>query len=225
MLILTIDNSMDLLNIGLAQGEALIEERNLKEPRPSEIIAHAVSDILSHNAQTIENVDAIFVTLGPGSFTGVRVCLAFSKGMSSALKIPLVGVSTLDVLAMSLVHLEETYLCPLIDAKKGEVFRALYFASKGTLTRLTDYRAVKPEAVTDMVKTPCVFFGTGLRVCEDVLSTIGGVTLEKDHYTTVSARSLLKTGLAAMGARSGGRIIPIYGRRSEAEIKFNVTVD
>ncbi len=226
MLILAIDNSLDLLNIALAHGDRLLEERNLKEARPSEIIADVVSDILTHNGHIIDDIDAVFVTLGPGSFTGIRVSLAFCKGMSSAIGVPLIGVPTLDVLALPLAHREGSYLCPLIDAKRGEVFLSLYFASKGTLKRLTDYRAVKPEAVSGIIRKPCVCFGTGLGICQEILSTTEGVTMEKDNYRTVSSGALIKAGRAIMMTEPpDSKIKPIYGRRSEAEIRFNVTVD
>ncbi len=73
------------------------------------------------------------------------------------------------------------FLCPLIDAKKSEVFLALYYASKGTLKRLTDYRAVKPETVPDIIQKPCICFGTGIIVCEPFLAGIEGVTDRKRY--------------------------------------------
>jgi tRNA threonylcarbamoyladenosine biosynthesis protein TsaB len=226
MLILAIDNSIDLLNIALAHGDRLLEERNLKETRPSEIIADVVFDVLTQSGHIIDDIDAVFVTLGPGSFTGIRVSLAFCKGISSAIRIPLIGVPTLDVLALPLADREESYLCPLIDAKKGEVFLALYFASKGRLKRLTDYRAVKPEAVSEIIQTPCVCFGTGVGICQEILSTAEGVTMEKDNYRTISSGALIKAGSTIMMTEApDSKIKPIYGRRSEAEIRFNVTVD
>jgi tRNA threonylcarbamoyladenosine biosynthesis protein TsaB len=226
MLILAIDNSIDLLNIAIAEGGKLLEERHIKDTRtPSEIMANAVSDILADSGHTIDDVDVIFVTLGPGSFTGIRVSLAFCKGISSSKKIPVIGVPTLDALALSLSHREGYFLCPLINARKGEVFISLYFVSKGTLKRLIDYRAVKPEVVSKIIQKPCICFGTGLTICEDILSATEGVTMEKDKYTMVSAEALIRAGIAMMTQPPDRKIKPIYGRRSEAEIKFNVTVD
>jgi tRNA threonylcarbamoyladenosine biosynthesis protein TsaB len=226
VLIAAIDNSLDLLNIAVADDEKILTERNIKSSQaPSEIIATALSSALADADRTIDDIKTIFVTLGPGSFTGIRVSLAFCKGISSSKKIPLIGVPTLDVLALPLAYREGSYLCPLINARKGEVFISLYFASRGTLKRLIDYRAVKPEAVSKIIQKPCICFGTGLTICEDILSATEGVTMEKDKYTMVSAEALIKAGIAMMTQSPDNKIKPIYGRRSEAEIKFNVTVD
>ncbi|MCK7467734.1 MAG: tRNA (adenosine(37)-N6)-threonylcarbamoyltransferase complex dimerization subunit type 1 TsaB [Desulfosudis oleivorans] len=122
-LILAIDNSLNLLNIALAREEELIEERHIRPDKPpSQTIPGAVLQILADHDCLVEDLSLIIATLGPGSFTGIRVGLAFCKGLASGKKIPLIGVPTLDVLASPFSFLEGHYLCPLIDAKKGEVF-------------------------------------------------------------------------------------------------------
>jgi len=226
MLVVAIDNSIGPLTIAVAEGGRLLAERNIADSRsPSEIIASAVGGTLADCRRTINDVEALFVTIGPGSFTGIRVSLAFCKGLTAALQIPVIGVPTLDVLAQPLSHLEGYYLCPLIDARKGEVFLALYYVSKGELTRLTDYRAVKPETVPEVIKTPCLCFGTGAALCEGVLTATKDVKIEKDAYSHVSAEALIKTGLLIMARSPRSNAEPIYGRRSEAEIRFNVMLD
>ena len=226
MLIAAIDNSLDLLNIAVADDEKILSERNIKSSQTtSEIIVTALTDTLTDVGRNITDINSIFVTLGPGSFTGIRVSLAFCKGLSSARNIPLVGVSTLDVLAQSLSHMDGHFICPIIDAKKSEVFLSLYYASKGELKKLTDYCATKPETVPGIIQKPCICFGTGIKVCEPFLNEEKGITIEKDTYQTVTADALIKTGLKITKNSIGYYTKPIYGRKSEAEIKFNVTVD
>jgi tRNA threonylcarbamoyladenosine biosynthesis protein TsaB len=224
--ILGIDNSLDFLNIAVSEGDSLIEERNIRNKRaPSEIIADEVLHILSSNGYLIDDVGTILVTLGPGSFTGIRVALSFCKGLSSGRGIPLVGVPTLDVLAAPFAFMERHYVCPLIDAKKGEVFCSLYYVSYGKFERLTGYIAVKPEDIDGIVKTPCICLGTGVNLCEDRLLNMGdGITLIKDRFTRVSGEFLIKEGLKRLAADTFGAAEPIYGRKSEAEIKFNITL-
>ena len=175
------------------QNEILISSQT-----PSEIIATALSGALADADRSIADIKAIFVTLGPGSFTGIRVSLAFCKGISSAKNIPLIGVPTLDVLAQSLSHMDGYFLCPIIDAKKSEVFLSLYYASKGELKKLIDDRAVKPERVPEIIQKPCICFGTGITACEPFLNGIEGVTIEKDAYQTITADALIKTGIDIM---------------------------
>ncbi len=222
---LGIDNSLDFLNIAVSLEDKLIEERHIKNARaPSGIIADEVSHILSSNGHAIDDVGMIAVTLGPGSFTGIRVALAFCKGVSAAGGIPLIGVPTLDVLASPFSFMEGYYLCPLIDAKKGEVFCSLYYVSHGEIERLAGYLAMKPEDVKDIVKTPCIAFGTGVHLCAEDLSRIDGMTLVNDRFTRISGEALIREGLRRSTRPVEGNIEPIYGRKSEAEIKFNVTL-
>lgn len=226
MLIAAIDNSLDLLNIVVADDEKILAERNIKSSQtPSEIIVTALTDTLTDAGRNITDINSIFVTLGPGSFTGIRVSLAFCKGLSSARNIPLVGVSTLDVLAQPLSHVDGSFLCPVIDAKKSEVFLSLYYASKGELKRLTDHCAVKPETVPGIIQTPCICFGSGVKACEPFLNKQKGITIERDAYQTIIPGAFIKTGLMIMNNSRAYNTKPIYGRKSEAEIKFNVTVD
>jgi tRNA threonylcarbamoyladenosine biosynthesis protein TsaB len=226
MLIVTIDNSLDLLNIAVADDEKILAEQNIKSSQTtSEIIATFLSSALVDADRAIADIKAIFVTLGPGSFTGVRVSLAFCKGIASAKNIPLIGVPTLDVLAQSLSHMDGYFLCPIIDAKKSEVFLSLYYASKGELKKLLGERAVKPETVPEIIQKPCICFGTGMTVCEPFLNEIEDVTIEKDAYRTITAEAFIKTGINIMKNSINYDTKLIYGRKSEAEIKFNVTVD
>jgi tRNA threonylcarbamoyladenosine biosynthesis protein TsaB len=224
-LVLAIDNSIDFLNIALSLGSVLMEERRIKSTLPpSQVIAGHVGEVLSGHGYTVKDLSALAVTLGPGSFTGMRVALAFAKGLAAGLGIPLIGVSTLDVLASPFSFMDDCYVLPIIDAKKGEVFTALYRASAGKLERMTGYKAIKPKDIGTVLKTPCVSFGTGVGLCEDVLSGLGGVTLVKDAFSRVSGEYLAKEALRRGDDPESRDVTPIYGRRSEAEIKFNVTV-
>jgi tRNA threonylcarbamoyl adenosine modification protein YeaZ len=226
MLIAAIDNSLDFLNIAVADDGKILAERNIKSSEtPSQIIATVLSDALADTGRSIADIKAVFVTLGPGSFTGIRVSLAFCKGITSARDIPLIGVPTLDVLAQPLSHMDGYFLCPIIDAKKSEVFLSLYHASKEKLKRLTDYRAVKPEMIHEIIRKPCICFGTGITACEPFLNGTEGVRIEHDTYRTITAGALITTGLDIMHSSAEYDTKLIYGRKSEAEIKFNVTVD
>lgn len=223
-LILGIDNSLDSLNLVLAEDDRIVSERRGKGRRStSEMLPDEVSGILTDSGgYRIYDITNILVTLGPGSFTGIRVALAFCKGVNSALGIPVTGIPTLDALSFPLAFMDGHYLFPLIDAKKGEVFCSLYRSLKGNVERLTEYHALRPENIPALVKTPCVFFGTGVLLCENVLSGINGVTVIKDRFQAISGEALLKTGMPLITCARSDEIKPIYGRRSEAEIKFNI---
>ncbi|HOW53818.1 MAG TPA: tRNA (adenosine(37)-N6)-threonylcarbamoyltransferase complex dimerization subunit type 1 TsaB [Syntrophorhabdaceae bacterium] len=225
-LVLAIDNTIDYLTLALASGQGFIEERQIKETRaPSQIIPESVRSILGDRDLSVGDLTGIIVTLGPGSFTGIRVALAFCKGLNAATGVPVTGIPTLDALAFALADREGSYLCPLIDAKKGEVFSSLYHVSRGALKRLTSYGALKPEDVPKTVRTPCVLFGTGTAACEKYLSGMSDVTILHAEHDHISGKALVDERLAAMSSDRRGSLMPIYGRRSEAEIKLNINID
>jgi tRNA threonylcarbamoyladenosine biosynthesis protein TsaB len=224
-LALGLDNSLDFVNIALSLEDSLLEERHTRyaEP-PSRMMPGAVSELLKSHGYAIEDLSHIVVTLGPGSFTGIRVALAFCKGLSVGLRIPLIGVPTLDVLASPFSFMEGYYLCPLIDAKKGEVFTALYRALGERIERLTEYRSLKPGGLTSLIRTPCLCFGTGVRICADLVSPVDGITVIKSGFSRISGERLLALGVHEADLGEKAEIKPIYGRRSEAEIKFGLRV-
>lgn len=224
-LILALDNSLDFLNLALAEEGRLIEERHVRQERhPSDVLPTRVRGLLADHGRSVNDLSLLFVTLGPGSFTGIRVGLAFCKGLAEGLHIPLVGVPTLDALAMPFAFFDGHYLCPLVDAKKGEVFLALYRVSNGRLIRDGDFQSCKPAEVASRMTTPCLCFGTGVRLCREELAGVEGLRLIEEGFQRISGEALLHAGLAE--AERGRQIEPkpIYGRRSEAEIKFNINV-
>jgi tRNA threonylcarbamoyladenosine biosynthesis protein TsaB len=225
-IVLGIDNSMDFLSIVLSMDEKLIEERHVRNKKaPSEILPVEISHILSNNGYTINDVKLLVVTLGPGSFTGIRVGIAFCKGLNAGGNIPLVGVSTLDVLASSFSFMEGQYLFPLIDAKKSEVFSSMYYVSDGCVQRLIDYCSMRPEKLMDIIKTPCICFGTGTGLCEPLLSGMHDVRIIREGFSKISGEALIKEGLKSEFITGKNYLEPIYCRKSEAEIKFNITVE
>ncbi len=222
---LAIDNSLEYLNVALGLDGKLIEERHGRFEQPtSALLSVNCRQLLADHGYTMNDVGLLTVTLGPGSFTGIRVALSFCKGMASGLGAPLVGVPTLDVLSYPFRYLEGHYVCPLIDAKKGEVFLALSRVTHGALERLSEYHAVRPSMAAGIVRPPCVLFGSGLRLCQEALLGKEGITLIADDYGRVQGDALLRLGFKAHAAENQAETVPIYGRRSEAEIKFNITI-
>lgn len=224
-LVLALDNSLDFLNLALALDGCLLEERRMKvESHSSEVLPTRVAQLLGERKHDARDLTAVIVTLGPGSFTGVRVALAFCKGLSLGLGIPLLGVATPDALAAPLAFMDDHYLCPLIDAKKGEVFFGLYRVSAGTLTRVGDIRSLRPEDLLPQIELPCLCFGTGMAMCRKVLDGTPGLRIAETGFQQVSAEALLRAGIARLEKGALGETKPIYGRRSEAEIRFKMEV-
>jgi tRNA threonylcarbamoyladenosine biosynthesis protein TsaB len=210
---------------GSPRAFQLIEERHAKVDRlSSEVLPLKVSQLLADHHYSPSDLSLLILTLGPGSFTGIRVSLAFSKGLAAALRVPLVGVATLDALAAPFAFLEGYYLAPLIDAKKGEVFFSLYRVLNGAIVRVDGFRSLKPHELEERIKTPCLCFGTGVRLCSDAIHPMEGVSSVRNGFYRISGETLLRVGLARFESGEHEEARLIYGRKSEAEIKFNVTL-
>jgi tRNA threonylcarbamoyladenosine biosynthesis protein TsaB len=221
--LLGIDNSIDYLNIALSAGGRILEERSVKgASHPSQIIAVETRDMLTRHGYKPEDLDLIMTALGPGSFTGIRVGLAFCKGLSKGGNIPLIGVPTPDILAAPLSFMEGYNICPVIDAKKGEVFYATYLATGGRLERTSGYSAMKPEGIAAILKGPCLVLGTGVPLVAPHIRHLRSSFQLPGAFSRVSASVLIEEGLRRLESGAAEEPRPLYGRRSEAEIKFNV---
>ncbi len=126
MKLLGIETSTRTGSVAIVDEEEVIAEYalNIKETHTARLMP-AIDHILKGAHLTIHQMDAVAVSLGPGSFTGLRIGLAAAKGLCLALRKPLMGIPTLDAFAHNICcpsHL----ICPLLDARKGEVYTALY---------------------------------------------------------------------------------------------------
>ena len=144
--------------------------------RHAEYISATVDKALADAGMTMADVDAVAVAKGPGSFTGIRIGVAAAKGFAWGRELPLYGVSTLEAMALGLGELEGL-VCPVMDARREQVYNALFRASGGTLTRLREDRAI---ALADLKEDlqhwaePVVLVGDGALLCS---RTIGAERL------------------------------------------------
>ena len=114
-------------------------------------------------------IDAVAVSLGPGSFTGLRIALATAKGLAMAAGAELIGVGTLDGLAAQLFAAGEILICPVLDARKKEVYCGLYRCDNQGIPRiLGEYMVIAPEVLCAMIHEPVVLLGDGAAVYGDL---------------------------------------------------------
>jgi len=118
------------------------------------------------------DLDLVAVASGPGSFTGVRIGVSAVKGLAWGLDIPVCGVSTLEAMAYQTPE-TGVIICPLMDARREQVYNALFEWREGKLVRLTDDRAISMEALVTELKThksPCMLIGDGVDVFTSFLN-------------------------------------------------------
>ena len=128
MYILAIDSATPVAGVALIHDKKLIREDFVNFKKTHSETLMPMADKVLHDCEIeIKDLAAIAVTIGPGSFTGLRIGLAAAKGLSLASAKPLIGISTLDVLAHNLAY-TNGLVCPLLDARKQEVYTAFYDA-------------------------------------------------------------------------------------------------
>lgn len=172
-----------------------------------------------------DQIDGIAVSLGPGSFTGLRIGLSTAKGLAMAADTKLLGVPTLDGLAHQLRYVPQQ-VCPVLDARKKQVYTAIYRPSEdGILQRENDYLVITPEDLALRITEPTVFIGEGLTVYGDFFKERLGELARVVRGETYFARATTIGMLALDKWRhqdflSLADAEPIYIRASDAELQF-----
>jgi tRNA threonylcarbamoyladenosine biosynthesis protein TsaB len=125
--ILNIDTAMDVASVCLAKdGKALQLTTNENQKDHAAWLHPSIAEILNHGGLAIKDIEAVAVPIGPGSYTGLRVGLATAKGLCYAMNIPLITISTLEIMGFAVKEEADELICPLIDARRMEVFMAVY---------------------------------------------------------------------------------------------------
>ena len=189
----------------------------------SQTLMVMAQDLLKQCGKTVEDISAVAVAEGPGSFTGVRIGVAAAKGFAWGGEIPCCGVSTLAAMA-EMAGVFQGYLCPCMDARRSQVYNALFYVNRGEIQRLTPDRAI---ALCDLEKElknlqePIFLVGDGSNLCYNTLSeSVKNLVLPPEHRMHQRA---VGVGLAALAKQrsgaegSGAALTPNYLRLSQAE--------
>lgn len=220
MLVLAIDTATKIGSVALYDDKiGVIGEINLYvKVNHSNVIMDAVDSLFKLSGLTIKDVDRIAVTIGPGSFTGIRIGTAIAKGLAYSLKKPIVGVNELDVLA-HMGENREDIIVPLIDARKERVYFSKYRYVDSILLREEEYKDGELRDVLEDLKGKKVtFIGDGAIVNEKLINEI----LEKDYTIFSKANSIPRAGVAAqislhLPEDNLYTLEPLYVNKSQAE--------
>jgi tRNA threonylcarbamoyladenosine biosynthesis protein TsaB len=213
----------------LAGGAALIEDgRLVGESRLNIALTHSerlmavVDRLLQDCGWDVASLDALAVSIGPGSFTGLRIGAATAKGLALALEIPVAPVPTLDALAATLPFADAT-VCPLLAARRDEVYCSLYRWTGRAMARRGEYLALPPEAAVAQFEPPVIVLGDGVAACRPFLARLGSGVREADPVHSLPSPAAVGALGHAMLAAGGGilaeRLTPLYLRPSEAELR------
>jgi tRNA threonylcarbamoyladenosine biosynthesis protein TsaB len=224
MLVLGIETSTTQGGVAIIGEDRVLCETVLNvEVTHSERLLPAVDRALDEARITLDGLGGIAVSIGPGSFTGLRIGLSTAKGLAYATGLPLVGVPTLEAMAWTLPA-ARWQVCPVLDARKQEVYAALFRHEPEGLRRMTEDTAMAPDDLCRLIRNPTLFLGDGV-------DTYGALFRErlgdKMLLPPLASRGARPACVAELGRRRllrGERdapdsLVPRYLRPSEAELR------
>ena len=194
----------------------------------SQTLMPAAENLLSAAKLQIEDIGLFAVSKGPGSFTGVRIGVAAAKGMAAALSKPCIGVSTLEAMAENLRLPFEFYGCAVMDARREQVYNALFHYKNGGIIRLCEDRAVSVRELINELSAlpsfPVILVGDGADLCYNNRASLSEIYKAPPHLLYSCA-----AGVAAVAERlysedadfDPGELAPEYLRLSQAERERN----
>ena len=226
MKLLAVDTSTHTEGVAALDGDTVRAVIHTTGPKThAKRLMTTVDTVLKLADMTLDDFDGFAVTTGPGSFTGLRIGISAVKGFAVATAKPVAGVSTLEALARQFPGFPGK-ICPVLDARKGQIYSALYrFGEKGDRRVLKSPCVVDPETWLQAVDPPCLFVGDGLLVYRDlVVEKLGDAA----QFAPPCLNSLNACVIGQMGMKEialgnavdVNRLSPQYIRKSDAEIKL-----
>ena len=225
MKILAVDTSTTSCSVAVADKDSLLAEATVvREQTHSKHLMDMVDKVVSFSGLTISELDGFAVTRGPGTFTGLRIGISTIKGLAVASGKPVVGISSLEALATQCTF--ASYLiCPLIDARKGEVYFARYRFSGGVLKKVIGAGVLPPGDAVSNINEPSLFVGNGAKLYHDIIAQKVG---EQAYFAlpwqnTIRALTVAQLSIGRFEKKDTDDIamfVPQYIRKSDAELNF-----
>lgn len=223
MNILALDTSGQTASVACIKAGVLLGEYTLNHKMThSQTIMPMLAEMCQRAEIALSELDYIAVAAGPGSFTGLRIGAATAKGLAHGLAIPIVPVPTLDALAYTIFD-TNSIICPIMDARRRQVYTAFYRWENGELERLTEYAAESIETVlaaASAFQKQVIFLGDAVAVYHDSILKYNAFLIAPVHSRCQRAAAVAELGLyyANKGmAVKGEDFAPFYLRKSQAE--------
>ncbi|HYS17822.1 MAG TPA: tRNA (adenosine(37)-N6)-threonylcarbamoyltransferase complex dimerization subunit type 1 TsaB [Candidatus Binatia bacterium] len=217
MRVLAVETSTLSGGAALLDGELVVGEYSLDvRVTHSERLMAAIDRLLSDASWTVADLEGLAVAVGPGSFTGLRVGLSTVKGLALALSIPVAAVPTLDAMA-AMLPFAALPVCPVLDARKREVYTSLYRWDGDGMRREWEYLAIAPDDLSRRLDEPVIVLGDG---ADHIRSAYARrVRPPRRGPAPACVGSLGHSRLAIGDTVAAADLVPIYLRPSEAELK------
>ncbi len=176
-LILNIETATQVCSVGLSEGNRIlsIRESHDKNSHAAKLTVFC-EEVLHEAGKEMKDLEAIAVSMGPGSYTGLRIGVSTAKGFCYALDIPLIAIPTLQSMALgalSSIDKKEALCCPMIDARRMEVYTALYDQHNKEVRKTEALIIDEGSYDIEIAENPIYFFGDGAEKCKDILEPKG----------------------------------------------------
>lgn len=223
MKILGIDTTTKFLCLGIYDDTKIYEYNLELGIRQSSLIIPTIKRVLNALGWNINDIDYFACGLGPGSFTGIRVGLATLKGMTWPINKPIVGISTLDILARNVRITEGGVIVPIIDAKRNLIYTSIYKVKLGSFKKISPYMLLTEEEFFKKIKDNAIIFGDAVSLYKQkLLSKIKGVNLLDQDYWYPKGRHIIDVALERIKAKkfnNAFNLKPVYLYPKECQVK------
>ena len=229
MKLLAVDTATTSLSVAVMDGGSLVTEitRSTGETHARHLM-RLVDTALNLSGLSAADLDGFAVTIGPGTFTGLRIGLSSVQGMATAVSKAVVGISSLDALAAQAATVSQetgSVVCAMLDARRQEVYGGCFRHDGQTATPLSEPRVGPPDLLAEGIDAPCVFVGSGALLYQDVLMTKLGdrFALAAPFAHVIRGETVARLAMATFENETVpvNRVLqPLYLRKSDAEINL-----
>lgn len=227
MLVLGIETSTPQASVAIGSEQGVVASALVARGASyNEFLLPAIRFCLDEAGLGYRNLGGVAVSLGPGLFSGMRVGVATAKAVAQALSLPIVGMSSLDLVAYEVRYSPKT-VCSVLDARRNEVFYCFYRSSPGGIQRMSEYEVGKPEKAASAIEAlpgEVLIVGNGALLYRDVFVDLGpGIEIGAMTHSFPDARSLVELSLPRMYREDFDSLYemrPLYLRRSARRIEW-----
>jgi tRNA threonylcarbamoyladenosine biosynthesis protein TsaB len=225
MKILAVDTATKSCSVAVIDEESVLAESTIiNDQTHSRHLLNVIDIVIGEADLKISQLDGFAVSIGPGSFTGLRIGVASIKGLAFSLNKPVVGVSSLETLAFQCIP-QPYLICPIIDARKQEVYFCRYRYKKEGLKKEGPERVASPVQAVSGIREPCVFIGNGAMQYQAlILKELGKMAhFVAENQHTIQASAVARLSLPRFKRQETDDVhllVPHYIRKSDAELNI-----
>lgn len=224
MKLLAIETSTMVGGVAILNDDILVAESRINvKAAHSERIVSEIDHVLAQSGLKVDDINVFAISIGPGSFTGLRVGLSTVKGLVYAMGKKLVSIPSLEAFAWN-IPFSRYLICPLLDARKKEVYAGIFKWTGNGFMRIMDEQPIKIDNLMSGLNETTIFLGEGAIIYkENIKKRLGSMAIFAQPQKMVPSPSNVAY-LGMMKAKSGEfedliKLVPMYLRKSEAEIK------